>query len=108
MDESDSAFRLAEESHHALHRSIQGGMCHVQVVVGHCGQNKSDSGPWAIGLRLPITESRLVIEELENRLLLSTAYYVSPTGNDQSTGTCPSSAWTTINRVNQTVYGPAD
>jgi hypothetical protein len=37
-----------------------------------------------------------------------TAYYVSPTGSDTNNGTSPSTAWQTIGRVNQQVYGPGD
>jgi hypothetical protein len=44
--------------------------------------------------------SRLYVEDLEERTLLST-FYVSPTGNDSNNGLSSASAWQTIARVNQ-------
>lgn len=35
-------------------------------------------------------------------------YYVSPTGNDSANGTSASSAWKSVNRVNQQVFAPGD
>src|SRR5690348_9223605 len=43
--------------------------------------------------------TRSVIEPLEDRQLMST-YYVSPSGNDGSSGTSSSSAWKTVAKVN--------
>jgi hypothetical protein len=47
------------------------------------------------------------VEELEDRRLL-TAFYVSPNGNDNNSGTSPSSPWQTIDRVNLDTYRPGD
>jgi len=38
----------------------------------------------------------------------SKIYYVSPEGNDQHTGLAKTSAWKTIERVNQTIFQPGD
>jgi hypothetical protein len=45
---------------------------------------------------------------LEPRLLLATAYYVSPSGDDTDSGTSPAAAWRTISRVNQATFLPGD
>jgi hypothetical protein len=63
---------------------------------------RSEVGRTAIRFRKP------TVEELEPRVLLSTAYYVSPSGRDTNNGTSPSTPWQTIGRVNQQVYGPGD
>jgi parallel beta-helix repeat protein len=40
--------------------------------------------------------------------ITGTAYYVSPTGSDSSSGTSPSSPWRTVKRVNQATLAPGD
>jgi hypothetical protein len=47
------------------------------------------------------------LEQLEGRQLLA-AFYVSPNGNDNNSGTSPSSPWQTIDRVNLGNYQPGD
>ena len=40
--------------------------------------------------------------------ITGTTYYVSPTGNDNNSGTSPSAAWKTVNRVNHASLAPGD
>ncbi len=40
--------------------------------------------------------------------ITGTTYYVSPTGNDNNSGTSPSQAWQTVNRVNHASLSPGD
>jgi hypothetical protein len=49
-----------------------------------------------------------VLEELEPRLLLATAYYVSPSGDDNNSGTSQDEAWQTIARVNEQTFAPGE
>jgi len=39
---------------------------------------------------------------------LGTTYYVSPSGNDDNSGTSPSEAWKTIDKVNSVTFSPGD
>ncbi len=55
--------------------------------------------------RKPPLRLRPVVEEVEQRVLLSD-YYVSPLGNNGNSGTSPDMAWQTINRVNQQDLNP--
>jgi len=48
------------------------------------------------------------IEPLERRELLSTTYYVSPSGLDKSSGTSTGSPWKTIARVNSATFHAGD
>src|SRR3954464_7458663 len=48
------------------------------------------------------------VEPLEPRTLLAATYYVSPTGNNASAGTSPTTAWKTIDRVNGKDFAPGD
>ena len=49
-----------------------------------------------------------VVESLEPRRLLSTTYYISPSGNNNHDGTSPGEAWKTIQKVNQVSFDPGD
>ena len=40
--------------------------------------------------------------------VLATTYYVSPSGNDNNTGTSPQDAWQTINKVNSVTFSQGD
>ncbi len=56
-------------------------------------------------VRKPPPRFRPVVEEVEQRVLL-TAYYISPTGNNGNSGTSRDMAWQTIDRVNQQDMNP--
>jgi hypothetical protein len=49
-----------------------------------------------------------VFEPLEPRQLLSTTYYVSPSGFDQNAGTSTSKPWKTVAHVNAITFHPGD
>lgn len=51
---------------------------------------------------------RAIIESLETRLLLSTTYYVSPSGSDANAGTNPAAPWQTVAKVDATTFNPGD
>ena len=38
----------------------------------------------------------------------SATYYLSPTGNDEHSGTSPSAAWLSLDKLNQTTFQPED
>jgi len=48
-----------------------------------------------------------VLEPLEQRALMST-YYISPSGNDNNSGTSTSSAWKSIGKVDSHHFNPGD
>ncbi len=52
--------------------------------------------------------SGAAIEAVENRLMLSTTYYVSPTGSDNNPGTSQAAPWQTVSKVNGTSFQPGD
>src|SRR5689334_5234593 len=64
-------------------------------------------GPRGFGMRrrrLPA----FAIDLCEPRRLLSTTYYVSPTGSDSNAGTSPASAFQSIAKVNALDLEPGD
>jgi hypothetical protein len=56
----------------------------------------------------PAADAGGLIESLEQRRLMSTVYYVSPTGSDTNSGTTLAAPWKTIARANQQTYQPGD
>ncbi len=60
---------------------------------------------------IPLGRSRRIraaVERLERRRLLSTTYYVSPSGSDQNAGTSTSAPWATVTKVDATTFSPGD
>ncbi len=55
-----------------------------------------------------IESSPARVEGLENRSLLSSVYFVSPSGNDNNSGTSLTAAWKSVARANQQTYHPGD
>ncbi len=49
-----------------------------------------------------------LLEALENRQLLSTTYYVSPSGSDSNSGTSQTSPWQSIAKVNSATLAAGD
>ncbi len=64
-------------------------------------------GRTAIAASLTPAHARMEIEPLECRQLLTT-YYVSPAGNDASSGTSTSAPWKSITKVNQVNFKAGD
>ena len=59
--------------------------------------------------RIPsISRRQIATEALESRSLLSTAYYISPSGSDLNSGLTPETAWQTVSRVNNTTFAAGD
>lgn len=54
------------------------------------------------------TRSGSFFEPLEDRTLMSTTYYVSPSGSDSNRGTSVTSPWKSINKVNSSNFGAGD
>ncbi len=52
--------------------------------------------------------TQALTELLEPRRLLSTTYYVSPTGSDGAAGTSTSAPWATVAKVDATTFQPGD
>src|SRR5437016_12066311 len=54
------------------------------------------------------TKQDAAIEHLESRRLLSTVYFVAPTGSDTNNGTSYLTPFQTFDRVNQVDFNPGD
>ena len=55
-----------------------------------------------------VNRSPSMFEPLEDRTMMSTTYYVSPSGSDSNRGTTTSAPWKTINKVDSTSLKPGD
>ncbi|MGJ5628756.1 right-handed parallel beta-helix repeat-containing protein [Nostoc sp. CALU 1950] len=47
-------------------------------------------------------------KRLVQTTVTGTTYYISPSGNDKSLGTSPTSAWRSINKINNVIFKPGD
>ena len=58
--------------------------------------------------RRSLARSRSLVELLETRCLLSTTYYVSPSGSDANAGTSQSAPWASVAKVDASTFSPGD